>query len=390
MKLDDLDRIQRDFPATFPATPNCHYMNASSLGLVPQPTVTHLQELNRKFMEGTRSFEHWFEYILSSRGILARSIGAHPDEIAYTTNTTIGLNHAAKVIPFKRGDNLLVADTEYPGNVYPWLRVARERGVEIRFVKNVGGTLPSQQFIDLMDENTRAVAVSLVQFENGFRVDVPAISRAAHEFGAYLIADVIQGFGVLDLRLDKLGADFMATGSYKFGLGPVGAGFLAVRQEILPDLDEPAYVGLWSEGVDDVESRIKFRDAYELSPTARRFELGMVPVAELSGFAKSVQYLQDLGFQNLERASLKLTGTLIEELDALSEHGVEVLTPDAPEQRAATVLFRCPRQEQFLEQFQARYIVTARGGGIRVGMHPAYNTIEDVHGFVTDLAGFLE
>jgi selenocysteine lyase/cysteine desulfurase len=131
-----------------------------------------------------------------SRALVARLLNASPAEIALAFNTSYGLNLAARGLPLAAGDVIVASDREFPANVYPWLRL-QDRGVRLELVPVTAEGWPDEQrLLDRMsDPAVRVVAVSLVQFSNGYQVDLARLSARARETDTFLVLDAIQGLG---------------------------------------------------------------------------------------------------------------------------------------------------------------------------------------------------
>ncbi len=122
-------------------------------------------------------------------------INAHPKEIAITRGAGYGLNIISNGIKWGRGDNIVINDLEFPANVFTWQLQARKYGLELRIARNINGEIPLEVYDDLIDERTKIIAVSWVEFSNDFRHDLKALSEISHKKGVYLVVDGIQGVG---------------------------------------------------------------------------------------------------------------------------------------------------------------------------------------------------
>src|SRR3989442_1723531 len=139
----------------------------------------------------------------SAREALAQLINAETGEIALATNTSYGLNVAARALPLSVGDVVLVSDREFPANVYPWL-LLKKQGVDVELAPCVAEGWPDEDYLveRLEDPRVRVLAVSFVQFSNGYRADLARLGAACRANGTFLVVDAIQGVGnsLLDVR----------------------------------------------------------------------------------------------------------------------------------------------------------------------------------------------
>src|SRR5438477_4642229 len=178
------------------------------------------------------------------RELLARLFTCGADHIALTRSTAHGISLLAAGLDWEPGDNVVGARGEYPANVYPWLAL-KDRGVEMRFAGNAGGRVEPESVLELVDGRTRVVALSQVEFWNGYRVDLETIGRECRRRGVLLAVDAIQSAGALRLDMEKMPVDFLAAGSYKWLLGPLGIGF-AYWHPALIERVRPLLVGVGS------------------------------------------------------------------------------------------------------------------------------------------------
>src|SRR5262249_43302818 len=126
------------------------------------------------------------------RALAARLLGAREaHEVAFIENTSTGLSTIAEGLEWHPGDNVVGAAGGFPSNVYPWMHLV-DRGVEYRVVSECLGCIDPASLIAAIDEHTRVVAVSWVQYATGFRHDLARLAAACHDAGALLVVDVIQ------------------------------------------------------------------------------------------------------------------------------------------------------------------------------------------------------
>ena len=176
----------------FPWTADTVYLNNASIGPIPERTRRALDEFTAK-----RTAPHLlpdrelFAGLAAARLGIAHLINCDPSEIALATNTGYGLSLAARALPLKQGDIVLLSDKEFPANVYPWLML-REQGITVEMVRCTAQGWPDEAHLleRLRDPRVRVLAVSFVQFSNGYRADLKKLGAAARENGTYLVVDV--------------------------------------------------------------------------------------------------------------------------------------------------------------------------------------------------------
>ena len=206
------------FRQPFPVAHEIVYLNIAN----HSPPSTPVKEAITGFLgDWDRLSRHGDRRVDEASGSFAKLVGATPDEIACQPNTSRGLAVAAASIGFRRGDNVIVNDLENWANVYPWTAL-RRRGVEVRIVKGVGGAVRLDDVESQVDDATRAVTISHVQWLTGARHSLRPLAELAHSHGAVLVVDGIQAAGALGVDVRRDDVDFYACGSYKWLLGPSG------------------------------------------------------------------------------------------------------------------------------------------------------------------------
>jgi len=285
--------------AEFPWTADTIYLNNASIGPIPERTRRALDEFTAK-----RTAPHLlpdrelFAGLAAARLGVAQLINADPSEIALATNTGFGLHLAARALPLKAGDTVLLSDKEFPANVYPWL-LLREQGIKVEMAHCRPEGWPDEEHLleRLRDPTVRVLAVSFVQFSNGYRVDLKKLGAACRANGTFLVVDGIQGVGnsVLDVRETPI--DILSCGGQKWLLSPWGSGFVYVRKELIASL-EPMITGWMAfEGTDDFSRLTEYNPTFRSD--ARRFEMITLPYQDFVGMTTSLGLLLEIGVRDV-------------------------------------------------------------------------------------------
>lgn len=388
----DWGEIRSQYPALQAKT----YLDTACKGLPAAPVLdavrSYLCEVaDCPGVNGTEDTVRLFEDLGMARAEVARLLNCDPSCIALVESTTHGLQIAANCIGLVEGDNVVIDDLEFMGVLIPWYWIARSRGIELRKVEHRNGLLCPEDFVERMDERTRAVVLSSVQESNGFRADLGEMARICAERGAYLVVDAIQQVGVcaLDVRRDPV--DFLAAGGHKWLGSPFGTGFLYIRKELLGRVRpvNRGYMsvrkppGGWDDCLSDPE-RSPFME-YEFVDDASKFEIGgTANFVGARALAASVRFLNGIGIANIESRIRRLTDIL---MGGLRELGMCVVTPTEPERRAGIVTFRSPSRSPAEDRRIFRALCenriatslrfTSGIGGIRCAVH-FYNDEEDI------------
>jgi selenocysteine lyase/cysteine desulfurase len=350
----------------FPVTAELAYLNHAGVA----PVSTRVEEAVRRYLlEATRrgAFDYARAYdaeVERVRGRAALLLGADPGEIAFVKNTTEGLGLVAAGLEWRRGDQVVTCDLEYPSNVYPWWSLA-ERGVETLLLPGENGRLPLERVRDaLRSPRVRLLALSSVEFGSGARNDLDALGRLCQERGVLFCVDAIQSLGCLPLDVEASRIDFLAADGHKWLLSVEGCGIFYCARRVL-DLLRPRAVG-WRSVVDPYDF-----DSYrtQLRPGAARFEEGTPNTAGIFALGAAIDLLLEIGIDAIARRVLALTDRLAR---GLRERGAEVSSPREAGEASGIVSFRLPDEpvERTVARLRAqRVFVVARRGGVRASPH---------------------
>ncbi len=360
------------FRSLFPIVDRYTYLNHAAVG----PPSARVLEATRDFeleraRHGSLTSDAVTATVERTREKIARFIGAEPGEIAFLRNTPEGLSVVASGLGWCPGDNVVTASLEFPANVVPWL-LQRDRGVEVRFVQPRDGRIDPEDVIGQIDGRTRVVALSWVEFCNGFRNQLRTIGRACRERDVLLAVDGIQGLGAMKLDVQDLCIDFFSAASHKWMLAPPGVGTFYCRAEVR---DRLRLTDMGQGSVVIGSSYLEYSIA--LKPDSHRFESGFGNATGIAGLEAAVDLFQEAGPEAIEEHILGLGQRLI---DGLEEYGYEVWGPREKAERSGIVSFRHPvhdAQALCKRLEEAGVVVCVREGAVRVSPH-FYNTADEV------------
>jgi cysteine desulfurase / selenocysteine lyase len=364
----------------FPIKSRRCYLNNASIGAMSVPVIAAVDRFMADVRDnGRNEYPNWCKFADTEiKDRIARLIGAKRSEIAFIKNTTEGLITVANGYRWRKGDNVVIADIEYPSNVYCWMKLA-QRGVELRWVRNRHGRILVDDIRALMNERTRVVSLSAVQFSNGFRQDLESTAALCKERGTLLNLDAIQWVGALAIDVERLGIHFLSVGGHKWLLAPIGTGFFYCRRSVLEELDPPN-VGYHSVGKH--EDHMDYELVYR--PDAGRFEEALVNFPGIWGLDAAVRMQLALGPKEIERHILNLTQRAAEGLRA---RGYEIVSPVGPNERSGILSFRHPSldAEGIAERLKVAQVdLAVRGGALRIS--PSYyNDAQEIDRFLSAL-----
>ncbi len=315
------------------------------------------------------------------RALAAKLLNCHAEEITFVKNTSEGISLVANGLQFSRGDNIVTAGVEFPANVYPWMNL-RSQGVQLKMIPEDGGRVPLDRLVELIDERTRVLTISSVQFGSGFRSDLAALGNICQDRGVLFCVDAIQSLGCIPIDVRAMKIDFLSADGHKWLLGPEGAGLFYCRHELL-GLLRPSSVGWLSVKNADNFSQynLDFRD------DARRFDGGSYNLAGIWGLGASLEWLLDIGIETIWERVRSLTDRLV---DGVRAKGYRVVSSRESGEASAVVAFVSGTHDhtRIVNHLRQEYrtIVASRVGRIRVSPH-FYNTEEEIDQLIDHLPG---
>ena len=366
-------RTRQSWRSEFPVTETYIYMNHAGVAPLSRPVRDAMAGfLEDATVNGAVNAKLWEETAETCRGAAAQLINADPTEIAFMKNTTQGILIAANGVDWRAGDNVVTTAVEFPANVYPWWCLKERYGVQTRMVPERAGRIHVEDIASAIDERTRVVTISHVEFASGFRNDIQALGEICREHDVWFVVDAIQSLGAIEVDVQSCNVDILAADGHKWLLAPEGAAIFYCADEKRERLIN-TNIG-WASVVNP-------RDFlnYDLKqkPDATRFEEGSYNSVGLYGLKAAIELLLDIGISVIKARILELTAHLIAGLEA---KGYRVVTPRANSERAGIVIFESDRHTptEIYESLYAENIITAeRGSGVRVSPH-FYNTISEI------------
>ncbi|WYX59437.1 aminotransferase class V-fold PLP-dependent enzyme [Achromobacter xylosoxidans] len=373
---------QDEFREWFPITRDKAYAN-----------IAYTSPLAPKVADGVAAFFDGITHARSDKpqwlrdaGALrasARLIGGDARRLAFTKNTTEGLNTVAQGLAWQEGDNLVVDDQEHPTNALPWLNL-RRRGVQVRVPSARAHRYTVDDLWQHVDARTRLIAVSWVQYGTGLRTDIAELGRRCAERGIWLVVDGIQGAGLLRAEVDAWGVDAFACGAHKGMLGPLGVGLLHVSPRLLDALD-PLYVGP-SEITTLDKTGLQWQVGVSDAGDARRLETGNLNYPGIAGWAAALDLIEWARPERIEPWVLELSAALS---DGLRAQGLQVVSPADAALRSTTTALRVADPATALAHLAREGVVASivEYGYVRLSVG-AYNNHGDVDRILRAARGF--
>ncbi|HEU4401005.1 MAG TPA: aminotransferase class V-fold PLP-dependent enzyme [Candidatus Polarisedimenticolia bacterium] len=364
------------------------YLDCAAQGPFPKETAEEVRRALRLKEHPEEITEGLFEEVPDRvRAAVARLIGCNPANVAVGTGASHGINLAARGLPLRRGDEILLVEGEFPANVCPWLGL-RADGMSVRMVQPATDRgIDAATLAAAMGPKTRVVAISLVAFATGYRIDMQALGEACREHGSFLVVDGAQGIGALDFRVADHAIDVLAVSGYKWLLGPYGSGFVYVSPRILERLRVADINWQGVEGADRMNrssdyTALKFKDG------ARRFDSHeTASFLNLSALAASIEFVNRVKVPTVEAHVRRLLDQAVLGVERTRLRVVSDLTPA---RRSGILALAGPTLDDtrtIYRRLRARGIVVSlRKNLVRVSPH-IYNTPDDIGRFLEAAAG---
>ncbi len=365
----------------FPITKSKVFMDHARLSPCSELVRREINRYLQERIDRNGDWHHLYDRAIEAKKLFASLIKADINEIAFMSNTSQGINTIVNGLHIPDGSNVVTDNLEYPSVVYPWLSLQKRKNIRVRSVKAIDGVVHLEDVEQMVDDNTIAIAISHVEYQNGFRNDLKALSDIAHEHDAYLLVDAIQSVGALEVDVKNLGVDFLATGGYKWLLGPVGTAFLYVDKQYIESID-PIDTGWASPSRRNASSLNNKR--LILSDNADRFEIGTFNAMGFVGLAASIKLLLDFGSSNVARRIMHLIDYLI---NHLMEKGVEIQSPLDSQYRSGILNVKVNHLESADEKLQSKDVYISAFPplkGVRISPH-FYNTEEEADLLINEL-----
>ncbi len=382
----DIEEIRNDFPQL---SQGFIYFDSGSTSLKPRSVINKMKEyydtssvsigrgLHSRSTIVTNAYEKAHEKV--------RAFFNANGDIVFTKNCTEAINIVAHGLTWNKGDKIVTTYLEHNSNLLPWLNL-RPSGVQVELIKcQADGTVNLNEFKGAIDENTRLVAITHTSNVLGSIVPVEDITRIAKEKNALVLIDGAQAAPHLKVNLKTIGCDFYAASGHKM-LGPSGTGILFIRDCTVEKL-KPMMIGGGS-ATDLTLDKITYTTGYSI------FEAGTPNVAGGIGLGAAVDYLTDIGMDQIRKHELELIGYLIDKLRTFDK--VKIYGPDDIGKRSGVVSFTIKgvpahRIAIILDELGKiairsgfhcafllnRYILKELDGTARVSLY-LYNTLQEV------------
>jgi selenocysteine lyase/cysteine desulfurase len=347
----------------FPSLAHWTYLNTATYGQMPLvASEAAARHFARRDELACTDFMSWFSDMDRVRTLCGRLINCLAEDIAFVTSASNGLAWLMQGIDWKPGDEVLTLDPEFPNQLY---QVALEERFGIRY-----RAVPWPEFYDAVNERTRLVILSTVNYATGFLPPAEEIGAFLKARNILFFSDGSQSLGALQYDVARVQPSMFCVDAYKWMLSPNGAGFVYIAPELRPHL-RPTVIG-WRTDRGWRSPNSLNHGTPVLSGDAQGFEGGMLDFPALYAMGAVIEMMFDLGPAEIEARALELASTVRENLRSL---GAEVNTDRTP---IVTARFEGHDPAAIAAALkEERIIVSARQGRLRVSPH-FYNNSDDL------------
>ena len=282
------------------------------------------------------------------------------EEVIFTRGTTTALNIVAQSYGganVSEGDEIVITYMEHHSNIIPWQQLAKEKGAILKYVDlEEDGTLSLDKVRSVITDRTKIVSIMYVSNVLGTMNPIKEITEIAHEHGAIMVVDGAQAAPHLRLDMQKLDCDFLAFSGHKM-CGPTGIGVLYGKKELLNAMEPVEFGGEMIDFVGLYDSTWK-----ELP---WKFEGGTPIIAGAIGLGAAIDFLEEIGLDNIERHEHELAAYAIQEMSKIE--GLTIYGPLDPEKRAGLVTFNLDD----VHPHDVATVLDMNGIAVRAGHHCA-------------------
>lgn len=361
-----------DIRKQFPVTSHSVYLNTAAAGPLATSTQQAGTEYYQQMMnDGDVHWDDWLAKREEIRAVVARFINAEPDEIGFTTNTSSGMNLIIDSLE-KHGE-VISSELEFPVTTIPWMH----RRIPVHIVKSIDGVVSAETIKSAMDVRTGIIAISYVQYSNGFRSNLEELGEVKGKHS--LVVNASQAAGAFEIDVKRMKIDALCSTGHKWMLAGYGSGFVYISKE-LQERSRPRTIG-WLSVQEPYGNR---NDEVHLRhDTSARAELGCPHFAGIFALGASVEMMLGIGLKEIQGCVLELNHYLTKRL---GEAGWKVLSPLGNDSyRSAETLVVAEKPAEVVSSLAARKIfVTEKPLGFRVATD-FFNNEDDVERLIEAL-----
>jgi kynureninase len=362
--------------AEFPTLASGIHLLSHSLGPVPRAARESLLAYYEAWEQHTSEdawSASWWELSQQLGDRIARILGGAPGSVQIQPNASIALASVASCFDFgsTKRNKVVTSALDFPSMEYIW-EAQKSLGAQVEIVESPDGiSVPLENILKAIDEQTCLVALSHTSFRSSYRVDAKAIVAHAHSVGALVLLDVYQSAGTVRLDASGWEVDFLIGGTIKWFCGGPACGYLYVRPDLHKDL-RPRLTGWVAHAAPFEFAHLPMRYARSV----RRFAQGTPSIPALYSALPGLQIIENVGIETIARESRRRTKWMVEY--ALKQ-GWTLNSPRDVNDLGGSVMIKVDNGPEMVELLAKRkvFVDSRPGVGLRISPH-FFNTDEEV------------
>jgi cysteine desulfurase/selenocysteine lyase len=388
-------KMKQDFPVLEDKT--LTYLDTAASSLKPKRVLDAMDEYYKKYGVNVHRGVYNISFVATekyegARDKVAKFINAKFEEIIFTRGASSALNLVASsygLNNLNKDDEIIVSELEHHSHVLPWQNVSNITGAKLVYVPlDNEGRISIENFKSVLNKNTKVVALNYVSNVMGYVSPIKEIITLAHEVGAVVSVDAAQAAPHMKLDVIDLDCDFLSFSGHKM-LGPTGIGVLYGKRALLDAMPPIEFGG-------DMNDNVNLFDAsWKDSPY--KFETGTPPIAEVIGLASAIDYLEEVGLDNIAKHEYELKEYTVKRMKEIpdiivynetSETGIVSFNIKGVHPHDAITFFDgdniCMRAGHHCAQLVIKWLEVL--ATLRISFY-LYNTVEDCDKFIESLKG---
>ncbi|MDQ3393115.1 MAG: aminotransferase class V-fold PLP-dependent enzyme [Bacteroidota bacterium] len=354
----------------YPLVENFTYLNTPVLGAISKKTSEKAQKLVEELLHfGPYNYQYWIQAVHDVRNDAASLINASSNEIAFLSDVATGMNFISQMLPENNAE-IILYEKDFPSVVLPWMNQNRKINL---IPSECKGNITTELLEEIRTPESKILALSYVQYNKGFKIDIGKIGNWCKENDIIFIVDATQAIGAFEIDVEVHKIDFLVASLYKWTLGGYGTAILYINSEVFEN-NLPA-VGWHSLVQNDGTNSLK-----NLKKTVSALEIGHPKIQNILMAGNAIKEILDINVVNIEQRIVKLTKQLHAQL---KEKNVKILSDyNNKNLSGITIIEGTADTVEHLEQ--KNILCSLRGEGVRLGLH-FYNNEQDINHLISVL-----
>ncbi|MFA9557710.1 aminotransferase class V-fold PLP-dependent enzyme [Evansella sp. AB-rgal1] len=365
----------------FPILQEKIMLSSCSQSALSLQVIQAFDDYKNSLLSNGMEWEEWMTIVESSRNLFAKLINCDPEEVAILASVSDCISSIINSIPFNEGESICVTDIDFPCIGHAALSNQTIRNVPVTFIPHQNYTIDIDQFEKLHTNSVKLTCVPHVNYYNGFKLDLKSISNIVHKNDSLLFVDAYQSAGSTKIDVKEMGIDILVSGMQKYLMGVPGIAFMYINKEVSSKLT-PAVTG-WFGQKNPFLFDLKHVDYAEAT---KRFNTGTPPVANAYIAERALQYILNIGIENIEGYLNELSEYTVKKAQEL---GFTIVSPIDTKLKGPTTALLIPNASKVEATLKERnIIVSSRQDVIRIAPH-IYNTKDDIDHTLHQLEPFI-